>query len=386
MADERLRSGAVVPFLQPAPPRLSELIAELKEIEASGVYTNFGATNARFERALIADLFGGSGHCVTVCNATTGLMLALAQAKAKTHPARRYALMPSFTFAATAHAAIWASLTPLLCDVAADTWLACPASEARLVERYGDEIAVLLPCTTFGHPVDLDHYRRLAETCGASVVVDAAAALGTLDPTGRQFGTCAPEPIVFSMHATKSFATLEGGVIYADDEARIEELRSMANFGFQGNRSATIAGLNAKLDEVTALLALAKLRTLPLAITNRVAREAAYRALLPEFVFQRPGGPRTAPVFVPVLLPPELIPHRDAIREDMLRHGVQTGAYFDPHVARQPYFAERSVWDDLSTSDDISRRIIALPMSDTLSEAQVLTVATALRAAVGRHR
>src|SRR5262245_8937208 len=39
-------------------------------------------------------------------------------------PRRRYALMPSFTFAATAHAALWVGLRPLLSDIDPETW--CP--------------------------------------------------------------------------------------------------------------------------------------------------------------------------------------------------------------------------------------------------------------------
>ena len=372
MANERggRRANRVIPFLQPAPARLSDLVRELAELEASGIYSNFGPQNARFEQALVTDLFGGAGQCVTVSNATAGLMLALARARGR-HPARRFALMPSFTFAATAHAALWSGLTPLLCDIAADTWLACPESEARLVARHGAEIAAIVPCTTFGNPVDLARYRDLASACGCALVVDAAAALGTLDDAGQQFGRGASEPVVFSMHATKTFATLEGGVVYSADERLIADLRSMANFGFEGARSAVRAGFNAKLDEVTALLALAKLRTFPQAVANRVARETGYRAALHGFAFQENRGRRTTPVFMPVLLPRKQAAHRDSIRADMLRQGVGTGAYFDPHVARQPYFADKARWDDLPASDDIAARIIALPMSDRLTQDQV---------------
>ncbi|MGH1573434.1 DegT/DnrJ/EryC1/StrS family aminotransferase [Methylobacterium sp. P31] len=112
---------------------------ELLAIEASGRYTNYGPVNAELEQALVREMFGGVGACLTVSNATLGLMLAIRQAVDATRPlrtqsaaakrARTYALMPAFTFAATAHAALWCGLTPLLCDIDPASWIACPEAE-----------------------------------------------------------------------------------------------------------------------------------------------------------------------------------------------------------------------------------------------------------------
>ncbi len=56
------------------------------------------------------------------------------------------------------------------------------------------------------------------------------------------------------MHATKSFAVGEAGLIYSADTDRIARLRTMSSFGFGEPRTATMAGLNGKLSEVNALL------------------------------------------------------------------------------------------------------------------------------------
>jgi dTDP-4-amino-4,6-dideoxygalactose transaminase len=379
---DEARSEELIPFQRPAPARLSELSDELAAIEASRIFSNFGPVNTLFEQAITTEMFGGGGHCVTMCNATIGLLLALRQAIEGMPSSRRYALMPSFTFAATAHSALAVGLIPLLSDIDPETWLACPDSEARLLHRYGEQVAVIVGCTTFGNPIDLARYRALASTWGAALVVDAAAALGTTDLDGRQFGCGAPEPIVFSMHVTKPFATLEGSVIYANDPGRIAGLRAMANFGFETPRSASLPGLNAKLSEVNALMALTKLEAFQAVVDNRYARDCEYRALLPEFGWQRMRSPRNAPTFGAALAPKALAHRRDDIRQAMLRDGVQTGAYFDPHLARQPYFADRCEADDLPVCDDVARRMISLPMFDTLSAAQVERVARVLRSAV----
>ncbi|MCI0633074.1 MAG: DegT/DnrJ/EryC1/StrS family aminotransferase, partial [Actinobacteria bacterium] len=244
------------PFLRPRPAALTSLAAQLAEIEASGVYTNFGPKNRLLEDRLTERLFGGVGACVTCVNATTALMLAIRHEMA---PQRRFALLPSFTFPASALAAVWNGLTPLFCDIDARTWLPAERSEVALLDGYRDEIAVMIPQATFGNCLDLDRYVDLARFYDVPVVVDAAPAIGSQDVDGRQFGTSSPFPVVFSMHATKTFATDEGGFVYADRPGLVEDLRSMTNFGFGAARETTMAGLNGKLSELGALLALVKL-------------------------------------------------------------------------------------------------------------------------------
>jgi dTDP-4-amino-4,6-dideoxygalactose transaminase len=69
----------------------------------------------------------------------------------------------------------------------------------------------VVPYATFGNCINLDRYERLGRELGVGIVVDAAASLGSVDEQGRGFGTDFPYPVVFSMHATKSFAVGEAG-------------------------------------------------------------------------------------------------------------------------------------------------------------------------------
>jgi len=57
--------------------------------------------------------------------------------------------------AATAHAAEWAGLTPLICDVDPGDWSAAEAAEAAAFARYGDRIAVVVPYATFGASIGI---------------------------------------------------------------------------------------------------------------------------------------------------------------------------------------------------------------------------------------
>ena len=371
-----------VPFVRPAPPQLSLALAELKALEESGVFSNFGPVNTRFEQEMLERFFGGEGACTTVCNATIGLMMAIKDAIGE-QPSGKYALMPGFTFAAAAHAALWCGLTPLLCDVDPNTWAADPAAESELLSRYAGQIAVVMPYATFGYSIDLEPYTKLAAQLGVPTVVDGAASLGTFDAQGRGFGSGFAGSVVYSMHATKSFAVGEAGLIYSADPDLIARLRVMSNFGFGEPRSATMPGLNAKVSEVTALLGRLRLADYDSTLAHRTALVDRYRDALPELQFQQKAPGTQAHQFVPTLLPSRLKAERVAIRAQLAEQGIATGAYFSPHLMEQPYFRKTCVAGPLTVCDDVSARMISLPLFDTMTHAEVDYVSESLNTVMG---
>jgi dTDP-4-amino-4,6-dideoxygalactose transaminase len=318
-------------------------------------------------------VFAGRGGCLTVANATLGLMIAIRESSTA-NPAGRYAVMPSFTFAAAAHAAIWAGLIPLFVDIDPQTWSADPDSEEEQLRRYGHEVACVVPYACFGNGIDLDRYARWAHDRSVGVVVDAAASLGTLDGSGCGFGAGFRHAVVFSMHATKPFATGEGGVIHSGDLERLDRLRTMANFGFGEPKAATMPGLNAKLDEIGALQALVKLAELETVAEHRARLAALYRARLGGLQFQRTIGRRLAYQFMPVLLPPSLRDHRAAIVSALEDRGIGCRTYFSPHLAEQPYFADNAAKTDLPVTQKVADGIMSLPMADDMIDDEVEVV------------
>ena len=369
-----------IPVIRASPPRLSDQLEALAVIEASGTYSNYGPLNTQFEQELASSIFH-EGQCLTVCNATIGLMMAIRDVIGDDRPAeRRYALMPSFTFAATAQAALWCGLTPLLCDIDAETWLPSAASEEALLREYAGQIAVVVPYATFGNNLDLARYQAVSERHSVPIVVDAAASLGSIDQNGRSFGAGFAWPVVFSMHATKLFSTGEGGVILSSDPECISRLRSMGSFGFEESRSATMLGLNSKLTEVGALTALLQLHRFSDVVHQRDALSRRYESeLSSEFVMQRLAGHYQARAFESVLLPRHLASFRNDIVDQLRARGVGAATYFSPHLAEQPYFKKHAVAGKLPCTEDIASRVLTLPLFDGMTPQQVTRVVEALR-------
>lgn len=368
------------PLIAPRPPRLSAHADDLARIEASGIYSNGGPEVRAFEAEATRLLFGGHGATVTVANATLGLLLAIRQAAGWLPEPGSLALLPSFTFAATAQAALWAGLTPLICDIDPDDWSACAQAEERLLKQYGSRVSVIVPYATFGNAIDLDRYEWLEQRHNVGVVVDAAASLGTLDAQGMGFGAKAPFAVVFSMHATKTFAVAEGGIVHSGNEALIETIRAMANFGFQGSRSAAMPGINAKLPELLGLAARLKLDGFEAVAANRSAIEATYRDCLSDFTLQRPYGVRRAMQFMPVLLAQGQARHRADILAALAGQGVQAGHYFSPHLAEQPFFKASAILDPTPVANQIAARILSLPITDAMTPDDARVIADRFKA------
>ena len=367
-----------VPLIRPNPPRLSEASAELRLIEERGIYSNFGPVNSQFERDLVARMFGGVGACTTVCNATIGLMIAIKHATHEQAAHRRYALMPSFTFAAAAHAAMWCGLTPLFCDIDLHDWAASSSAERHALERYGDSIAVIMPYATFGYDIDLNRYKSLSARYNVPVVVDAAASLGTITAEGQGFGTGFAGSIVYSMHATKSFATGEAGIIYSADPTAILEMRQMSNFGFGRARVATMPGLNGKLNETGALLAQLRLADYDVVMEHRAELVQRYRRALPELTFQPARKYRQAHQFASALLPRDLAPKRAEIMAGLAADGIGSAHYFSPHLMEQDYFIKHAAADELPVTNDVASRIISLPLHDQMTHDNLAEVVRAM--------
>jgi len=363
-----------IPFLRPRLVALSDYAHLIEQIDASRLYSNFGPLNTRFERRVVAEHFDGVGAAATVCNATLGLMLAIQAVK---RPGR-YAVMPSFTFAATPLAAQWCGLEPYFVDIGAD-WCVDPLQLGEALAHLGDAVAVVLPYATFGTSLDLAPYTALIKR-GVPVVVDAAPALGTRYAE-HGFGVGFKGPIVYSLHATKTFGIGEGGLVYSGNDEIVRKVKTLSNFGFDAGRASTLTGLNAKLSEYGAAVALATL-------DGHADRVALRRDLYGEYAgnFDQLGlfaagwqlqalRGEVAHQFVPAATPSG-VTNTKAIA-GLASKSIEARTYFSPACHTQPQFAA-APRASLSVTDDLAHRIVSLPLWDDIGAQRIRRVCEAL--------
>ncbi|WCK56177.1 DegT/DnrJ/EryC1/StrS family aminotransferase [Aneurinibacillus sp. Ricciae_BoGa-3] len=361
-----------IPFLRPNLVKHGTFLNYLSQIDQSRIYSNYGPLNTLFENRILNEHFGNIGDVTTVNNATTGLMLAISQCK---RPNGIYALMPSFTFSATPLAAIWCGLEPYFIDIDPDDWCINEQLINEVLYKLGDKVAVVVPYATFGIHLNIDYYQRLVAS-GVPVVIDAASSFGNTGKSGH-FGKGFLGSVVFSFHATKSFGLGEGGLIYSANKNLIASIRQAGNFGFSMKRETTVQGLNSKMSEYTAAIALSTLDAFPKKAKLRQQIRQWYVNKFNLLNLHNEGwtlqntDDNIIYQFLPVLCPEG---SRNLDYVNLLAHQqIEARTYFSPACHEQSLFQSYS-HTALSVTDNIATRILSLPVWEEMDEEDVTHV------------
>lgn len=342
-----------LPFFRPATPPLERVTARLAPSYERGVLTN-GPLVRELETAVAERL--GVPEVVAVASCTAGLMLAF-QALARPGTA---AVMPSFTFSATAHAARWAGAVPRFaeCD-AASCQLDLADAAARLAGA-----SVLVGTHVFGAPCAPEQVEKVGRAAGLAVVFDAAHGLGATR-AGRPVGSFG-DAEVFSLSPTKPMTSGEGGLVAVRDPELARRIRLGVDYGNPGDYDTLFAGLNARMSELHAATALESLAELDDHLATRRRLAARYQEALagvpgirPQAV--DPGDTSTYKDFTVIVDEDAYGLDRDALATALKAEGVDTRPYFHPPVHRQRAYADLGT-PALPVTDWVAARVISLPL------------------------
>lgn len=275
---------------------------------------------------------------------------------------------------------------PVFADIDDDFTLS-PDDLQRVLSQHRNVRAVV-PVHTFGHPCRVAELDDVARTYGEQrgrpirVVYDAAHAFGSA--VGERRVGIFGDAEVFSLSATKVLVSVEGGLVSSRDPELLARVRKMRNYGIEANYDAHWPGLNGKMSELHALIGLYNLKRLESLLEQRIARARYYVGLLERETSFRPPvcKPNVRHTFkdFTVMVPDRLIDRRDAVMRFLAERGIETRAYFSPPLHRQRFFA-RFADRPLPKTDELSRRVIALPFYTTIRESEMDYVVEALKAA-----
>ena len=213
-------------------------------------------------------------HCVAVASAALGLFM-LMQILGRNRPGE--IVVPAFTYPGLPHFVQWAGHEPAFCDVDPVTHMLCLDDFER---RINAETRAVLVVTTSYASVPLERYEAIAAERNTPVFFDSVCGLGK-SHGGRPLGGNGVAE-VFSLHATKLLNGFEGGYVTTNDATLARKLISARNFlyGPPPPEIGLLWGLNAKLNEVHAAMALLSLDAMPGLMRENRVRYEAYAAAL----------------------------------------------------------------------------------------------------------
>jgi dTDP-4-amino-4,6-dideoxygalactose transaminase len=367
-----------------APDIREEEIEELLDAIRSGWVTT-GPKVQILQQRLAEYLDVPHVRCLASC--TAGLTLGLRLAGVA--PGDEV-LLPAMTFVSCANAIEQFGGLPVFVDCDPDTGHVDLDHAASLVS---ERTVALLPVHLAGHPLDMDAINRFRDRHGIAVVEDAAHAIGA-EWDNRRIGAHG-NPTSFSFHATKNITTFEGGALTLEDETDAERVQRLSLHGLSRSawsRHETSGpadydvlepGFKCAMNDIAGAVGIHQLTRLDDWIDQRRRIADAYDERLADLPLELPPRPpehaRHAHHLYLVRLRPDAAVGREQLIDVLHEARIGASVHFKA-IHLYSYYRERTGVrpEDLPVSTDRSDRVLTLPLSPSMTEADVDDVAGAL--------
>jgi dTDP-4-amino-4,6-dideoxygalactose transaminase len=331
-----------------------------------------GAMVARLEAEFAA--YCGVKHAIATSNGTTALHLAVLGHGIG--PGDEVITVP-FTFIASANSVVYTGGRPVFVDIEPDSYNLDPDRiEAAITPR----TRAIMPVHLYGNPADMPRIREIADRHGLLVIEDAAQAHGA-EIGGRRIGAWG-DSACFSFYPTKNMTTAEGGMITTDDDDLADRLRLLRAQGMRKRYYHEVIGYNFRMTEIHAAIGVGQLHQVERFNAQRIANAAYLSAHLPPDKVRapvvRPGTRHVFHQYTVQVLPPL---DRDAARSRLAELGVGSEIYYPLPVHRQQPYIERGYGDEhYPVTEEMTRRVLSLPVHPQLSEADLAAIVAAVEA------
>lgn len=283
-------------------------------------------------------------------------------------------IVPAFGFMAVANVALHMGLRPVFADIDPGTW--CITAET-IGQKISSKTKAVVPVHTYGVVCEMEPITALAKKKGIYVIEDCAESIfSTLNGElcGR-FG----DVNTFSLHATKTIATGEGGLVVCNDDAIADKVGLYRSHGMRRKEKFywhELPGHNFRLTNIQAAIGVAQLEKVETILQERKRIATLYRQYLGDLEgikFQQVTKGCDPVIWaVAVIIDDSFFPQgRDQLIEQFRNAGIETrpGFYSSAHL---PIYEHH---DGVDVAIHTSEKVISLPSYPTLTEDQVFYIA-----------
>jgi dTDP-4-amino-4,6-dideoxygalactose transaminase len=302
-------------------------------------------------------------HFTVVNNGTIALQIAI-----KALALQGEIITTPFTWIATVSAIKWEGCTPIFCDIDPKTLNIDPAKiEALITEK----TVAIMPVHVFGTPCEVVEIEKIAKKYNLKVIYDGAHAIGSKFD-GKSLLTFG-DITATSLHATKLLNTGEGGGCITQNTELDKKIKRIRFFGHSDDKTDIVEdGFNGKLTEIHAALGLANLKYYDAVLNDRKKKYLLYKEKLqqvPTITFQDIAAGETNYSYFPIIFETEQqLIHIESV---LKVNNIIPRRYFYPSVNT---FTKVVSYQACPISEDISKRILCLPLYFDLSEDEILKI------------
>jgi dTDP-4-amino-4,6-dideoxygalactose transaminase len=341
-------------------PPIQSYISQLEKIWTNEWLTNRGELVLELEKELMRYL--EVEYMIIMNNGTIPLQIAL-----KLFGRNGEIITTPFSYVATSSSIVWENCIPVFVDIEPDYLTINPEKiEAAITEN----TTCILATHVFGNPCDVEAIGIIARKYGLTVIYDAAHCFGVRfnGMSIFKFGdisTC-------SFHATKLFHTGEGGALFCNQAEIYSKAFYSHNFGHNGPLEFHGLGINGKISELHAAMGLSVLPFMEEIVQSRKKIVETYLHYLDfaklKTMTIRPGTEWNYSYFPIIVESEEKLLKIELM---LMRVGIKARRYFYPSLNKLPYVN----YVKMNESEDISPKILCLPLFDSLELAKAREIA-----------
>jgi UDP-2-acetamido-2-deoxy-ribo-hexuluronate aminotransferase len=325
--------------------------------------------------------YAGVKHAISCSNGTDALLMPLMAWGLGRGDA---VFTTPFTFIATAEVVSLLGATPVFVDIDPDTYNMDIKKLEQAIEGVISDgklnPEVILPVDLFGLPADYDGIMQLARKYGLKVLEDAAQSFGSV--YGRKKAGSLGDAAATSFFPAKPLGCYgDGGAIFTDEDELAEKLFSIRVHGQGRDKYENVrVGINGRLDTIQAAILLAKLKAFDeeLLARNRIASKYTLGIKNVVKTPSIPDGSVSSWAQYSILA--EDRGEREILREKLKRAGVPTAVYYPVPLHLQEAFRNLNYQEgDFPVSEDVSRRIVSLPMHPYMEDETIEEIIEVIR-------
>jgi dTDP-4-amino-4,6-dideoxygalactose transaminase len=347
-------------------PSLDEYVKYLEGIWERGQLTNHGPLVLELEERIKQYL--GVRHFFFVNNGTIALQIAIKAANLKGE-----IITTPFSYVATTSSLVWEGCKPVFADIKEGY---CTINPTSIRENLTNQTEGILATHVYGNPCDVESIEAIAQKNNLKVIYDAAHAFGVKykGKSVLDFGDIS----TLSFHATKLFHTIEGGGVVTSNDELAHRISYMRNFGHNGPEQFFGMGINGKSSEFQAAMGLCLLPRMDEIINLRKnicdRYKQNFKGLPLEFIQVQEGTTQYNYAYFPVVFENEAMLLR--VLQTLKNNNIVGRRYFYPSLNTLDYVTNNLT---KSLSENISERVLCLPLYPDLKLDDVDTISSIIR-------
>lgn len=353
----------------------TELTAAISEVISESAF--IGNSANRFVRTFEEQFasFTGRRHCVACGNGTDSLEILLRAAGVSRGDE---VLVPAISWIATSEAVSSCGATPIFVDILRDEYTMDPAAAAAKVTS---RTAAMIPVHLYGTPARMDELCSVAARHALFVLEDCAQAHGAIY-RGQQVGSFG-KAASYSFFPGKNLGALgDAGAMVTDDPALASSARMIAQHGqSETKHDHQIEGRNSRMDGIQAAVLSAKLRRLDSWTRSRRTLARVYQDALAGVVERVQASPVSAESVFHLFVVEVL--NRETVAAKLVADGIATAVQYPrPLPLLRAYASRGHQADEFPNADQLSQRVLSLPLYPELTTSQQERVIASMRSAV----